>query len=920
MNERTRERVSEWDSRPFTDGYEGLHALADENFSGAVVVGDTHLFMLNGRVVGVHEGTIEAFEDATGTVYSAPHKSLPLLFSMLEADGETQATYYTNDTPLSETDAMLSDASFTGYVELSENVLSGDYYTVYYGGRSMSAAFVGTSDDLVTGDEAFERADGEVGLYEVVKVDVDIVDIPEVETESEPENAAASTAESAGTAAGASAAGGAASEAASEAATESATEADGESDAEPGRARGPTEPRAEPTDEPATAAEPTATGEDEATEPASTADAAAEPATDAEPETEVEAEPDTDVERGVEPTDEPATDAERGADENAEEESVGVASAEAASDRSRSAADAGETSGSKASAADEESVSRDGAASGGVSIENAESDAAADDSGATAGEESAASASLETESVLDESVDALARDEGEDEAEAEPRPGPAEPGREPVSEGPTARAIDDAESDGEPAGTEPESGASAEPSGRRSRAKPGETASQGVDERFQEEAQWRSTKSVPAINPEQSKSGAGTETKRSRAAAEKQRREQKRTQRSAASDADSGGESESSSRQSDGQAQRDGQSGGRTQRDILERARERIGTLERAVEERDERIATLEAELSAAGDAERIAELERQLAAAEERAAEAEADAGGEELDAVRAELREAREELSDVRDDLESVREERDRLRERVEDLEEQLAEVGGVAGGEALDPEAAVSGTNLFVRYGSKADATLDAVGETDPDEINANLTLEHHTQFEAADATVNGEPFAAFLESTPEYRFVSWVVRELPYEILDTGHRKGLAGVFDVVSDIDRAELHGTVETENDEGAEHVTEFDVVIRDRMGNPLLVANLNTSREPVRGGEMEALVDDAGTVATDANLGGAFYVTSSFFEPDALEAASEATDAGGLLSRSDKESYVKVSRKNGFHLCLVEDRNGTFHLTVPEL
>ncbi|WP_432758191.1 DUF7527 domain-containing protein, partial [Halobacterium salinarum] len=49
-------------------------------------------------------------------------------------------------------------------------------------------------------------------------------------------------------------------------------------------------------------------------------------------------------------------------------------------------------------------------------------------------------------------------------------------------------------------------------------------------------------------------------------------------------------------------------------------------------------------------------------------------------------------------------------------------------------------------------------------------------------------------------------------------------------------------------------------------------------------------------------------------------EPAGDATASGGLLSRSDRESFVNVGRKAGYHLCLVEDRDDAFHLTVPEL
>jgi len=181
MHARTVEQVRTWDSRPFAGGLGGLSDLAETGHTGAVVAADTWLFMLNGRVVGVFEGSLADFE-ASGTVYGAPHDSLPLLFAMQERDGRTRAKYFTEDTPLAEADKTLSDANFTGYVELSENVLSGDYYLVYYGGTRRSAAFIGESERLETGEEAFERAADEVGLYEVMDVSMTITEIPEPET------------------------------------------------------------------------------------------------------------------------------------------------------------------------------------------------------------------------------------------------------------------------------------------------------------------------------------------------------------------------------------------------------------------------------------------------------------------------------------------------------------------------------------------------------------------------------------------------------------------------------------------------------------------------------------------------------------------------------------------------------------------
>jgi hypothetical protein len=223
--------------------------------------------------------------------------------------------------------------------------------------------------------------------------------------------------------------------------------------------------------------------------------------------------------------------------------------------------------------------------------------------------------------------------------------------------------------------------------------------------------------------------------------------------------------------------------------------------------------------------------------------------------------------------------------------------------------------------VRYDSKGKPTLDGLdGGTDSSAVNENLRIDHHTQFEAADATVDGEDYEAFLQQSAPYRFVSWAVRELPYEVRDAGHANGLADLYDAIPEVDRAELDGTVEVDTEDGA--VTEtFDVVLRDRMGNPLVVAELNAARDPVSGVEMDDLVDAATGVREGVDdLSAAMYVTASFFEPAALETAAEETGGGGFLSRSDKMSFVNTGRKAGYHLCLVEDRNDAFHLTVPEL
>ncbi|SEV91235.1 DUF7527 domain-containing protein [Halobacterium jilantaiense] len=703
MQARIVERVENWGSRPFTGGVRELHELADADFSGAVSVGATWLFLLNGRVVGVFGGEVEDVVDADGTVYEAPHESLVLLYSMQERGGETQAKYYTNDTPLSEASETLSDANFTGYIELSENVLSGDYYVVYYGGRSMSAAFVGASEELITGDEAFERADDEVGVYEVLKTPVSVTELPPLDDERGDESEGQSDAE-----------------------TPSATDADDE-----------------------------AAGEADASTALSTGD----------------------TEEGQD--DEPREDA--AGDESATR-SQPRAEAEASNSEPRASGSPNSRSTDASEPTRQPSSSRESTA-------NAEQTRAAGSRGATA-ESEARGAATESESVA---------------------------------------------------------------------ANDGGTATQEGEQAFDEEREWRKTTSVPTIDPGDSEGGSDGDD---------------------ASSASSSGSSRSRSANTS--------AGARTKRSQSRTGgKSTVEKLKQAVKQREQKL-----------------------------------QAASERIDALEGER-------DDLQERVEALESERGDLQAEIEDLEAELSAMEAADASSDTEPSAtdlnavdALSGTNLFVRYDSKGQPTLDELDRsTDPDAVNENLRIDHHTQFDAESATVDGEPFESYLHDTTVYQFVSWAVRALPYEVRDSGHQSGLSDLYEALPRVDRAELNGTVDVEPDEETSVSRTFDVVLRDRMGNPLVVADVNTGRDPVTGDQMDALVSDATAIREGSDdLSAAMYVTGSFFEPAALETADEETSGGGFLSRSDRESFVKVGRKAGYHLCLVEDRNDAFHLTVPEL
>jgi len=752
MDSGTIDEVTEWDSARAGAGFDGLRGLAEQDFSGAVTAdGTTWAFLLNGNVVGVFDGTIETFEGADLSAYAAPDPALPLLFAMQEQGGETRAKYYTNDTPLSEADKTLSSGNFTGYVQLSENVLSGDYYVVYYGGKSMSVAFVGNSGRLISGDEAFERANGEVGIYEVKEASIDVVDVPE---------SAAETAADESTAGG--------------------------SESGPGATAGDADPETE--------ADAGSVTIDSAT------DASADPAPTAD-------EPTTPTQSGSDAAETPG----------AVDETAADASVESTGDEDASA--------TQSTGGDEREPVGDPGDDAGTATTNVESGASDVETGGR--------------TETDEAVEASSAD-----ADA-PREAGADSSRRPEREATSANGDGD--------------------------AAPG-------DDVFSEEERWREAQEIPALDPEETPGSA------SEAAVQRTRRAQGNSRTPA------------NQRQSNGSSDRQSARRGAAQRSE--------GVDPKAVEK-------LKRKLKAAREAKEQLEAERDQLATERDRLVAERDEAASERDEYEAEVERLRETVSELESELEA--------------MERRLDEAGVTTAERTMSPAAALEGTNLFVRYHSKSDGTLEDAhkGDATREEVNENLRLEHHTTFESDGVTVEGRPFVEYLHDTVEYGFVRWVVRNLLYEITETGNRNGLDQLYDVIPEIDRAELQGEVSLEFTEDGEEIRQqqsFDVVLRNRMGNPLIVANLNDSRTEATENMMTGLIENASLLRESSeSFGAAFLVTSSFFDPGALEAAAEAT-GGGLLSRSKRKSFVKVSRKRGYHLCLVEARNGEFHVNVPEL
>ncbi|WP_115865554.1 DUF7527 domain-containing protein [Halorussus litoreus] len=842
METRTVEQVEKWSTRSVADGYAGLRELSDGEFSGAVRAGGAWLFMLNGRIIGVFEGTLDDFEDADVTAHAAPHPSLPLLFSMQEQGGETQAKYYTNDTPLTEVDSTLTDGKFTGFIELSENVLSGDYYVAYYGGRSLSVAFVGASEQLVSGDDAFERAADEVGIYEVTDVDLQVTDVPEPEDD---EHTAAAPSDPTSTDATPDAAGGGAATVESDAPAESGTDDATADTDDAGQSNSSTDSTAQ-TDEPS---EPTsgsrlAAGSSGASETATSGASESTAASGS-------------SEEGVDAESESST-----SPSSTSSSPTGDAGPTTAADDAATGSDAQpRTSGSRSQSSD---TSAQGANSQSKSTgsqprstetrpKSTGSRTQSTDSQQVGGrrDEAGVSTPSTTESPSGATPDSDASDDATGAAsdEAEWRETTTIPSLDPdLSDGPD-RAADESESGGAAAATtQSDRGGSVNSTAReQSRTGNRATGTHGASAGSERANEAASAPQSESTGPSKTGSRSGADTGKS------------------ATGADAGSTGGASGAGSAGN-----ESGGSD--DAAARARK----LQKQVQQRTQQVEQL-------------------------------------------------KDRLSTVESERNEFKRERDALRQEVERLE---AKLEGATPGDATDAERrlgeaeAFDGTNLFVRYRSKGEATLDeaAEGKVDRGDVNGNLRLEHHTQFEADETSVDGEPFDAFLTGSFEYEFVSWLVEDLLYEIRDTGHRDDLRDLYEALPKIDRVDLHGSVSAGGNDEDTRQESFDVIVRDRMGDPLVVADLNDSRDPTTGEMMGSLVDAASAVAQRHDeLAGAFQVTESFFEPEALE-TTEAATSGGFLSREKRASFVKLSRKRGYHLCLVEARSGDFHLNVPEL
>lgn len=856
--------VDEWEVGSFDGGLEGIHGLRSRRFSGAVEAAGTVLFLREGEPVAVvadlegdpRPGDLDAFEGASGTRHEAPHPGSVTLAAMLALGGEVKGRYFTDDTPLRTVHETLVDGGFTGYVELAENVMSGDYYVVYVDGEADHLAYIGRRRDLHTGEEARTRAEGEVGIFAVVSVGLPTVELPE-------------TAGQSGGSTGGSVAGGVDLELPDDAGDGPAT--GGDAAAGDGATAGDDPSGAVPPGDGTATTEVTeATDATEATDTGATAETQA--GDDADPSDDVPSEFEIDLDLGPDGDDDSEPDdgaPDEGDPEHAPSDPNGQDTDGRSGPESASESPAPPEDGSRM-AGDQEAATGDGE-------DTDDADPTADEDVADRRDDGDDADVAEIADDGDDGADTVVR-EAEPSADTAATTEPGTQGDEVASEHPAGSAA----------------GATNSSPGDSGQATASSRSGGGGDRDAMEDV---TTRSIPSLDPQRSRDPDVRPTSAP---------PDRSTQPDATGGAGRGRQPPSSAGQSssgrgpDETAARGQATGGGRQTGGPRDA----GAAREPVERRRETGGGPDPDPETGGDAAALRE-------------------------EYEGRIRALQEEVESLHEERDRLRDERDRLRKRVAALESQGGAAGAGssagAGGGAMSPAEALAGTSLFVRESTRGEATLEDAhaGRVDRESLAENLHLEYHTTFEDEGTTVDGQPYDEWLHASPAYAFVDWFVADLLFEIRSTGAAESMRPLYDALPAVDRIAFEDvvSVDLETDEGVERrEMTFDVVARDQMGDPLVVANVDGGREPTDQGPLETLITDATDVGEGhETLAGAFAVTSSYFEPDALALAREATSSS-LLSREKFRSYVKLSRKNGYHLCLVESRADSFHLAIPEL
>lgn len=132
------------------------------------------------EIIKPNEINEDIFTDIESIELHIPNiKELVLVIGLESLGYSKLKSFYTEDTSVEEIDSKLQDNEFNGYIEISENTISGRHYGMYSDGTRYSLTI--KDSEYITGEKSYDRGLSYAGLYDLYKSDhtynVDVKDI-----------------------------------------------------------------------------------------------------------------------------------------------------------------------------------------------------------------------------------------------------------------------------------------------------------------------------------------------------------------------------------------------------------------------------------------------------------------------------------------------------------------------------------------------------------------------------------------------------------------------------------------------------------------------------------------------------------------------------------------------------------------------
>ena len=173
----------------------------------------------------------------------------------------------------------------------------------------------------------------------------------------------------------------------------------------------------------------------------------------------------------------------------------------------------------------------------------------------------------------------------------------------------------------------------------------------------------------------------------------------------------------------------------------------------------------------------------------------------------------------------------------------------------------------------------------------------------------------------ELAPAYRFLTWMLRELPPYFAERDKIGGWKYLIEWIFQVRKALLHHELPRPGSREADY---FDLVTTDADGKVMHLGQRVEEPSPEVFQRFLARVIEAKTARRKTgDVGGAFLIAPEF-DDATLEAYREAvkTPPGGLIGLEESftgyEGFVRIGPRRGFHLLLVEESGAGFVPLIP--